>query len=85
MDLPSRNEIVEITQRMLSGALTRSAVSEWACTWVVDGNCRVSDYEAWDAIVLLGAADMISTDRPYLYNEEDFVEMMKTLKPVGNG
>jgi hypothetical protein len=78
MTFPTRNEIVVVIQRMLSGELTRNEASEWACTWILN-DARVSDNLAWDAIKLLGAADLVSTDHPYLYNEEDFVEVMSKL------
>lgn len=78
MNPPSRKEVADIFQQLLSGELTRNAASEWACRWLLNG-FTVEDRVVWEALTLLGAADLISTDRPYLYNEEDFTGMLSQL------
>lgn len=78
MKPPNRIETADTIRQLLSGKRTRKSASEWACEWLL--NCRaIDDAVVWEAITLLGAADLISTDRPYLYSEEDFAEMLKKL------
>lgn len=43
------------------------------------GDARISDSSVWDALQLLGAADLISLDRPFLYNDEDFLACLGAL------
>lgn len=78
MNPPSRSEVAEIIRRLLAGALTRDAASEWACRWLLDG-FDVKDDVVWEALQLVGAADLISTDGPYLYTEKDFSGMLMEL------
>lgn len=78
MTPPTRSEIAQVIQRMLSGELNRNAASDWADTWLLN-DVPVSDSVAWDAIKLLGAATLVSTDRPFLYNEIDFAMALKKL------
>jgi hypothetical protein len=50
--------------------------------WVIAGD--VDDKVLWDALVKLGGVDLISTDRPYLYMNEDFYLWLENLES-GNG
>ena len=53
MNAPTRSEIADVIRRLLSGELTRNAVSDWADTWLLN-DVPVTDRVAWDAIKLLG-------------------------------
>lgn len=79
MSLPSRDDVSTILKKLLAGELTRQAASEWATPWLI-GDELFNDREVRDAVVLLGMADLISTDRPFLYNDIDFVECLKSLE-----
>lgn len=80
MDLPTRNEIAEVVRGLLSGALTRGEASAWAEPWVT-GNARIADSAAWSALKLLAAADLVSTDRPHLYEAADYEACLTELGP----
>ena len=82
MNPPTRSEVADIIRQLLSGELTRSATAAWACTWLLNG-FTIDDCVMWEALELLGAADLISTDRPYLYVDEDFIQTLKTLTTEG--
>jgi hypothetical protein len=41
---------------------------------------RVADPSLWKALELIGAADLPSTDRPFLYEEADFQECLSQLE-----
>jgi hypothetical protein len=76
---PTRREVADVLQRLLSGELTRNAASDWAETWLLS-EVAVGDSVAWDAIKLLGAATLVSTDRLFLYDEIDFALVLKKLR-----
>ena len=78
MNPPTRSEISDVIHLLLSGDLTRNGASEWADAWLLN-DVPVKDSVVWDAIKLLGAANLISTDRPFLYNEMDFEMALKKL------
>ena len=68
---PTRSEVAALLRELISGRQTRQSASAWASKWLLSG-VRVSDNKVWETLQLLGAADLISTDRPFLYNDEDF-------------
>jgi len=82
MNPPTRSEVADKIRQLVSGELTRNAASAWACTWLLNG-FTVDDRVVWEALELLGAADLISTDRPYLYVDEDFIAALKSLTTEG--
>ena len=71
MQPPTRPEVATVLRELINDECTRQSASAWACDWLL-GDARVSDPVVWEALELLGAADLISTDRPFLYNDEDF-------------
>lgn len=72
--LPSRQEVVLQLQGLIDGVYTREAVSQWARKWVVadDDETEISDERLWNALENLSVADTPTTDRPYLFEVEDF-------------
>ena len=72
--LPSRQEVVLQLQGLINGLYTRVEVSDWATKWVVedDPNAEISDEGVWEALESLSGADLPTTDRPYLFEVEDF-------------
>jgi hypothetical protein len=71
MKRPTRPEVAAVLRGLINGEQTRQSASAWASEWLL-GDARVSDPAVWEALQLLGAADLISTDRPFLYNDQDF-------------
>jgi hypothetical protein len=64
---------------LVSGGVSREAVAEWAAQWVRLPDPEIDDAVVWKALTRLAGADMISTDRPYLYDENDFNAWCKDL------
>lgn len=69
---PTRDEVKAKLAKLISGHLSRDEVASWASQWVSAREPSVDDPAVWSALKSLSAADMISLDRPYLYNEIDF-------------
>jgi hypothetical protein len=69
---PSRDYLISILERLRSGDEVREEVSAWAMSIIDDDSIRIKDPVVWDILQLLGAVDLPSTDRPYLYDLADF-------------
>lgn len=70
--LPLRSEIINIITGLKSGEIERKSIAAWAFTIIDDDEIVVNDQIAWQVIQNLGAADLPTTDRVYLYDNEDF-------------
>jgi hypothetical protein len=77
--LPSRQMLKQIIQQLISGVVNRSQVSEWALSIIDNDEIRVTDQVVWKTLECLGAVDLPSTDRDYLYGEDDFICWLKEL------
>lgn len=71
-NLPSRADVLLVIDRLIEGALTRAEVSEWAFQYIANDDLHIDDDVAWEVIQNLGAADLVSSDRPFLYEIADF-------------
>jgi hypothetical protein len=78
MEPPTRSEVADVLRRLINGEQSRESASAWASDWVV-GDARVADPAVSQALELLLMADLISTDRPFLYNDEDFRACLDSL------
>jgi len=76
---PQRHDIIEKISGILSGKEERSSVSEWAFNIFDNDSLRISDPVVLNYLKLLGAADLPSTDRDYLYTEDDLNEWINEL------
>jgi hypothetical protein len=56
---------------IISGKEDRCAVSEWAVSIFDDDSLRISNPIILKYLKLLGAVDLPSSDRKYLYTDED--------------
>src|SRR5262249_25537635 len=79
MESPTRTEVEAKLSDLLAGKSSREEVAEWAERWVRMSNPNVRDLQIWRALVRPSGADMISTDRPYLYDQQDFDAWFKDL------
>jgi hypothetical protein len=68
---PTRREVAEELRRLIAGDLTREAASDWASPWL-SRFTEIDDKKVTRALACLGAADLPSTDREYLYEKIDF-------------
>jgi hypothetical protein len=76
---PTRGEVERQLLDLAEGRVTRETAADWAGQWVY-ADARVDDGVVWDALVTLTGADMISTDRPYLYDADDFRHWLERLR-----
>ena len=79
MTQPSRGEVSLQLQYLLDGSSSREEVAAWAMLILNDDNIRVCDAVVLEALKFLGGADLMSTDRPYLYMEADFASELAKL------
>lgn len=78
--LPSRREIAAKITALVEGELSRDAVVAWATTIILDDGYELSDAVSWNVIKALGGADIVGTDRPYLFCSGDFQNWLNALK-----
>jgi hypothetical protein len=77
---PKRIDLINKILRILSGAEKRVDVSEWAVNIFEDDTLRVNDLITLKYLKLLGAVDLLSTDRDYLYTDDDLRHWISELK-----
>ena len=75
---PTRDEVVSVLRRLIEGKITREVASAWASPWVIRLE-DVNDRHVSRALESLSGADMITTDRPYLFMESDFKRWLRDL------
>lgn len=75
---PIRAELVQKLDALCAGSETRESVSAWAIS-LIQGAQSVTDGVAWQVLEGLGAADLPSTDREYLYAVADFLAWKEQL------
>jgi hypothetical protein len=76
---PSREEVENRLLDLIGGDISREEASNWARRWVVADGAEIESH-IWQALIQLLAADMISTDRPYLYGKSDFQRWLTELR-----
>jgi len=76
---PTETEIAQVLRGLITGTLSRREASDWAEPWIIGDVQNIGDI-AWSALKLLCAADLVSTDRPYLYNAVDFQTCLTQLE-----
>jgi hypothetical protein len=69
---PTRAQVEAVFLDLLDGRRSRDDVVRWAGQWVFADHPPDIDPAVWDALNLLGMADLPTADRPHLYVEDDF-------------
>ena len=77
---PNRIDLINKLLGILSGTENRSDVSEWAVNIFEDDSLRINDSVVLNYLKLLGAVDLPSTDRDYLYTDDDLLHWIIELK-----
>lgn len=78
--MPTKEDAAEVLRQLISGKITRENASDWANPWMLPEKAdSIGDYDLYHCLECLSAADMISTDRPYLYGTEDFESWLQEL------
>ena len=61
---------------LITGTVSRKEATDWAARWVNADDPDVPDKSSWKALDALSGADLITTDRPYLYGRKDFAQWL---------
>lgn len=81
--IPTREDVAAVLRSLIQGHKTREEVSAWATEYIVFDDPaiypEVEDEAVWEALEALTGANLISTDRPYLYGAEDFQNWLDEL------
>lgn len=77
---PTKREVEARLIGLVKGNVSREEVADWAAKWVRMDDPKVDDSAVWKALTRLSGADMISTDRPYLYDENEFNSWLEELR-----
>jgi hypothetical protein len=72
MKPPTKSDVANKLMLLVRGEISRDDAAHWAQQWVIEDTPEEMPNEIWEALQFLCAADMISLDRPYLYEREDF-------------
>lgn len=80
MHPPKQSEVIEKLTMLLRGDISRKEASEWAAQWVLLDNPPEMDDSTWDALGNMAGTDMPTTDRPYLFGNDDFSEWLNDLQ-----
>ena len=81
MNAPTRSEVVAKFRQLIEESAPREEIATWAQKWVIADNPPDMEKDVWEAVTFLAGADLISTDRPYLFMKVDFeCELAKLLK-----
>ena len=80
IDTPTIEEIESRLEALIRTECSREEVADWAARWVRMDVPPIEDPRIWGAIEKLSGADMPSTDRRYLYDENDFNNWLKELR-----
>jgi hypothetical protein len=79
---PGRAKVAEQLRGLIEGRHTREEVASWAQRWVAIDDLDVPDQATWSVLRSMCGADLISTDRPFLYEVEDFTSWLRELGPT---
>ncbi len=80
MNIPTRKDVEIRLIALITGNISREQISEWASQWTELENPPLDDQVVWNTLEALSGADSKSTDRPYLFNKEDFEDWLDDLK-----
>jgi hypothetical protein len=72
--MPTRDDVLRKLEGLCAGTETRDQVAEWATDIVNDDSLQITEQVVWRVLKRLGAVDLPSPDRDYLYTIEDFLE-----------
>ena len=88
MKFPTRKEIEARLVALAEGRITRELAADWARPYYLHEPLgredRIADSAIREALDLLMGADLMTTDRPYLHNEEDFRKWLEEFRQSGN-
>jgi len=77
---PSRIDLINRILEILSNTEKRSDVSEWAVEIFEDDSLRIHVPIVLNYLKILGSVDLPSTERDYLYTDDDLLHWISELK-----
>jgi hypothetical protein len=82
--VPSRAEVARRLEELVRGAIARSEVADWASEFITYDDPRIypeiRDSAVWRALTQLAGADLPTTDRKFLHDENDFSAWLSELR-----
>jgi hypothetical protein len=82
MTSPKKTGLLEKIQALVDGKITRETTANWAQQWIIEDTPQNMPMEIWESLKFLSSADMISTDRPHLYDRQDFQAEINQLSSI---
>jgi hypothetical protein len=82
---PTLDLVEEQLRALIMKRVSRRDAAAWAMQWVGADEPGVTDNRVWNALTALGAADMPTTDREWLYEREDFEAWLRELLSPPDG
>ena len=77
---PTREQVRQRLQDLLSGRLSREEAAEWAAAWVREAEPAVDDLVVWEALKKMTGADLRSNPIDYLHTDSDFHDWLDQLE-----
>lgn len=68
---PSREEVYDHLMAVLTDAITREAVADWANQWVLQDFPDVDDEPVWRALLHLSAVSELVAPGEYFHGDDD--------------
>ena len=90
-EIPTRAEVARRLTALIQddSAEARAAAADWAGEYIRFDDPQIypeiKEPALWEAIGLIASADLISTDRPFLYGPEDFASWQAELLAAPGG
>jgi hypothetical protein len=82
--VPTRAEVARRLEELVRGEAARSEVADWAAEFITYDDPQVypeiSDSAVWRALTHLAGADLPTTDREFLHDENDFSAWLSELQ-----
>ncbi|MCK6190971.1 hypothetical protein [Pseudomonas sp. EYE_354] len=77
--IPNRQDLISKIEGIINDTMSRRTIAAWAFSLVDDDAIYIEDTVVLDHLILLGALDLPSTDRDYLYANDDLKEWINQL------
>ena len=77
---PQRADLANKISDILTGNAKRGDVSEWAIGILIDDSSKLEDLVILKYLKLLGAVDLPSSDRDFLYTDNDLRHWMAEIE-----
>ena len=77
---PTRIQTIQILEKLISGSIDRDEVSSWAEKYYLDDSFLCTDQSLMNLLENLMSVNLIGSDRPYLYTNEDFEAWLKEIQ-----